>query len=161
VHRITSHITPLPRIHQHLVLLTTLHEQLSDRSLSPMSYPINDHSLLTSCCTFEMKSPAYETDAISSHLFVFFHTSTHIYSVCAVTFPLTVTPKMINAQDTTLIVQAAIKNLSTNGVFYFGIPVAMEVPQLQHASVAQISHLITFTFMIACHRHGIMEQLER
>jgi hypothetical protein len=34
---------------------------------------------------------------------------------------------MINPQDNTLIVQAAIKNLATNGVFYFGIPVAMEV----------------------------------
>jgi hypothetical protein len=51
---------------------------------------------------------------------------------------------MINAQDTTLIVQAAIKNLSTNGVFYFGIPVAMEV--FQHAFVVQISHLITIYF---------------
>jgi hypothetical protein len=33
---------------------------------------------------------------------------------------------MINPQDSTLIVQAAIKNMVTNGVFYFGIPVAME-----------------------------------
>jgi hypothetical protein len=53
---------------------------------------------------------------------------------------------MINAQDTTLIVQAAIKNLSTNGVFYFGIPVAMEVLHLQHVFIVQISPLITFYF---------------
>ena len=87
-----------------------------------------------------MKSPAYDTNTIPSLILVFSLTSTHNYSVCAVTFPLTVTPKMINAQDTTLIVQAAIKNLSTNGVFYFGIPVAMEVPQLQHASVLCSNH---------------------
>lgn len=52
------------------------------------------------------------------------------FSVCSTIFPLTVTAQMINPQDNTLIVQAAIKNLATNGVFYFGIPVAMEVRHL-------------------------------
>lgn len=47
-------------------------------------------------------------------------------------FPITVTPQMINPQDATLTVQAAIKNMSTNGVFYFGIPVAMEVRNLRN-----------------------------
>lgn len=33
---------------------------------------------------------------------------------------------MVNPQDTTLSVQAAIKNIATNTVFYFVIPVEME-----------------------------------
>jgi hypothetical protein len=146
-HLTRIHIKPLPRIHQHLVFLTTRREQLSDHSLSRMSYPKTDHSPLTCSCVFEIKSPVHLSDPISSLFYLLSpHFSSYFYSVCAVTFPLTVTPKMINAQDTTLIVQAAIKNLSTNGVFYFGIPVAMEVLHLQHVFIVQISPLITFYF---------------
>ena len=53
-------------------------------------------------------------------------------SICSVVFPITVTPQMINPQDTSLIVQTAIKNMTTNGVFYFGIPVSMEVRNIRN-----------------------------
>jgi AP-1 complex subunit beta-1 len=39
---------------------------------------------------------------------------------------LTCSPQMLSNTDPSLMVQAAIKNLTTNGVFYFGIPLALE-----------------------------------
>mmetsp|Transcript_2637 Transcript_2637/g.3600 ORF Transcript_2637/g.3600 Transcript_2637/m.3600 type:complete len:910 (+) Transcript_2637:40-2769(+) len=41
--------------------------------------------------------------------------------------PLTLAPQMVNPQDTSLNIQSAVKNVATNAVFYFIIPVAMEV----------------------------------
>jgi hypothetical protein len=40
--------------------------------------------------------------------------------------PLTVNPTMVNPQDVSLAVQAAIKNMATQAVFYFTIPVNLE-----------------------------------
>lgn len=39
---------------------------------------------------------------------------------------MTVTPQMHNPQDVSLTLQTAIKNMTTQAVFYFTIPVAME-----------------------------------
>jgi hypothetical protein len=39
---------------------------------------------------------------------------------------LAVTPQMVNPQDASLNLQAAIKNLATNAVLYFVIPVALD-----------------------------------
>ena len=40
---------------------------------------------------------------------------------------LVATPQMYNAQDTSGGIQAAIKNLASNNVFYFNIPISLEV----------------------------------
>jgi AP-1 complex subunit beta-1 len=48
-------------------------------------------------------------------------------SVSSYSLALHVNPQMVNPQDSTLNVQAAVKNVATNAVFYFVIPVAMEV----------------------------------
>ena len=53
-------------------------------------------------------------------------------SMSSTTFALTVNPTMINPQDTTAVVQAAIKNMTTNEVFYFTIPVAIEAVFVPH-----------------------------
>jgi hypothetical protein len=37
------------------------------------------------------------------------------------------TPQMYNPQDASGVIQAAIKNLASNNVFYFSIPVSLEV----------------------------------
>lgn len=47
-------------------------------------------------------------------------------SVTTASLALTATPQLLNAADTSLSLQAAIKNLATNAVFYFAIPIAME-----------------------------------
>jgi hypothetical protein len=49
-----------------------------------------------------------------------------VYSVCEVVLPLSVNPQFVNAQETSLSLQAAIKNLATNSVFYFAIPISLE-----------------------------------
>ena len=54
-------------------------------------------------------------------------------STCSTTFALMVNPAMLNPQDTTAAVQAAIKNMATNEVFYFAIPVAIEAVFAPHA----------------------------
>ena len=54
-------------------------------------------------------------------------------SMCSTTFALTINPAMINPQDTTAAVQAAIKNMATNEVFYFARPVAIEAVFVPHA----------------------------
>jgi hypothetical protein len=43
-----------------------------------------------------------------------------------VVVPLIANPQFVNPQESTLSIQAAIKNLATNSVFYFTIPVALE-----------------------------------
>ncbi len=48
------------------------------------------------------------------------------YSSCPATLVLTINPAMINVQDTSLQVQAAIKNMANNTVFYFVIPIDVE-----------------------------------
>jgi hypothetical protein len=40
--------------------------------------------------------------------------------------PLTVNPSQLNPTDTSLNLQAAIKNLATNAVFYFIVPIELE-----------------------------------
>lgn len=47
-------------------------------------------------------------------------------SMATTSLALSVTPQMYNPQDTTGAVQAAIKNMATNAVFYFSVPIAME-----------------------------------
>jgi AP-1 complex subunit beta-1 len=47
-------------------------------------------------------------------------------STATTVFNLAATPAMVNAADTVLRLQAAIKNTATNEVFYFNIPILME-----------------------------------
>ena len=56
-------------------------------------------------------------------------------TVCATTFALSVNPAMINPQDASPGVQAAIKNMSTGDVFYFAIPVALEALLVAHQAM--------------------------
>jgi hypothetical protein len=48
-------------------------------------------------------------------------------SVAPASLALTISPQMLNPQDVSLNIQTAIKNMATEAVFYFTIPVAMEV----------------------------------
>ena len=41
--------------------------------------------------------------------------------------PLTVNPAQVNPADSSLNLQVAMKNLSTNAVFYFGIPYTIDI----------------------------------
>lgn len=47
-------------------------------------------------------------------------------SVCAYSLALTVNPAMVNPADTAMTLQAAIKNMATNSVFYFVVPVELD-----------------------------------
>eukprot|EP00596_Hydrurales_sp_CCMP1899_P003477 CAMPEP_0119043190 /NCGR_PEP_ID=MMETSP1177-20130426/18853_1 /TAXON_ID=2985 /ORGANISM="Ochromonas sp, Strain CCMP1899" /LENGTH=850 /DNA_ID=CAMNT_0007010739 /DNA_START=57 /DNA_END=2608 /DNA_ORIENTATION=+ len=47
-------------------------------------------------------------------------------STCASTFLLSVNPQMVDPQDATLQVKAAIKNMATGDVFYFAVPLSLE-----------------------------------
>lgn len=47
-------------------------------------------------------------------------------SSCPTSLLLTVSPQLLNAQDASANLQAAIKNLTTNSVFYFTVPIAVE-----------------------------------
>ena len=47
-------------------------------------------------------------------------------STCLVSLPMAVNQQMVNPTDTTLNLQAAIKNLASGNVFYFVIPVSLE-----------------------------------
>lgn len=48
-------------------------------------------------------------------------------SVSSASLSLNVAPGQVNPSDTTLNLQAAIKNLATNAVFYFTIPYSLDV----------------------------------
>jgi len=48
-------------------------------------------------------------------------------STASASLALTATPQMYNPQDTSGVIQAAIKNLVSNTVFYFSIPLTMDV----------------------------------
>lgn len=54
---------------------------------------------------------------------------------------------MVNAQDTSLNVQAAIKNLATNAVFYFVIPVDLDALFQSGASLDVNSYASTWKSM--------------
>jgi AP-1 complex subunit beta-1 len=47
-------------------------------------------------------------------------------SVCSYSLGLTVNPAMVNPADTAMTLQAAIKNITTNSVFYFVVPIEMD-----------------------------------
>ena len=81
---------------------------------------------------FSVSIPFFHAISLSSSLFLILSVTLSYGSICSVVFPITVTPQMINPQDTSLIVQTAIKNMTTNGVFYFGIPVSMEVRNIRN-----------------------------
>jgi len=55
---------------------------------------------------------------------------------------LVATPQMYNPQDTTGNIQAAIKNTATNHVFYFSIPISMEVAFASGAGM-EVQALVT------------------
>ena len=56
-------------------------------------------------------------------------------------FNLAATPAMVNAADTALRLQAAIKNTATNEVFYFNIPILMEC-LMAHAPAMDVQALV-------------------
>ncbi len=47
-------------------------------------------------------------------------------SSSSATLQLACGPQFLNAAESSLTVQAAVKNLATNAVFYFSIPIALE-----------------------------------
>jgi hypothetical protein len=49
------------------------------------------------------------------------------FSSATASLVLVATPQMYNPADTSGGIQAAIKNLASNNVFYFNIPISMEV----------------------------------
>ncbi len=49
---------------------------------------------------------------------------------------------MVNAQDATLNVQAAIKNLASNTVFYFVIPVALDCLYVAAEAPMEVAKLV-------------------
>ena len=49
-----------------------------------------------------------------------------VLSYANVTLVVTCTPPMLNPSEFSLNLQVAVKNIATNAVFYFGIPVSME-----------------------------------
>lgn len=65
-------------------------------------------------------------------------------SVSPFSLGLTLNPQMVNAQDTSLSVQAAIKNLATNAVFYFVIPVDLDALFQSGASLDVNSYASTW-----------------
>jgi hypothetical protein len=50
-----------------------------------------------------------------------------LHSSATASLVLVATPAMYNAQDVSGGIQAAIKNLASNNVFYFNIPISLEV----------------------------------
>lgn len=50
----------------------------------------------------------------------------YCYSSTTCSLTVTCSPQMVNPAETSLAVQAAVKNTATNAVFFFSIPVAME-----------------------------------
>lgn len=64
-------------------------------------------------------------------------------SSVAATLVLTPTPQMYNPNDASGSVQAAIKNLANNTVFYFVIPVNIEVCFASNAPAMEVQALAT------------------
>lgn len=64
-----------------------------------------------------------------SDLFNYFTPCTlcHFYSVTSASLPLMVNPAQVNPADSSLNLQVAMKNLSSNAVFYFGIPYTIDI----------------------------------
>ena len=111
----------------HLLVITFLFASLL-LSSPLLTSPLLSSPLFDNEPNGHVAPPTHLYISLSLHLLI--RPPSFLPSVCSTTFPLTVTAQMINPQDNTLVVQAAIKNLATNGVFYFGIPVAMEVGTL-------------------------------
>ena len=58
------------------------------------------------------------------------------------TIPLTFSPQMLSQSEPSLSIQAAVKNMTTNAVFYFNIPITMEAIFVTGGAPMQVQDLV-------------------